>query len=166
MSYFIDPTCRTASPAGEEMLDLFGNIGDIFWRGAHGELVQPEITAPFAGEAYIHWTGEKQEWKCLKVPEEFRDRVKIYGSAFVDGAYWWPPEDEEVIGCIVGLGETPGEVIDSIKESVEALGDAAISVNLASFVDLIAEIKKAKDQDIPFSDQPLPQPAEVVESKA
>jgi hypothetical protein len=164
VSYFIDPTCRTASPAGEEMLDLFGNIGDIFWRGAHGELVEPEITARFAGEAYIHWTGEKQEWKCLVVPEEFQDRVKIYGSAYVDGAFWWPPEDEEVIGCIVGLGDNPTEVIDSIKESLEALGDAAIKVNLASFADLISEIEKAEAEGIKFTDKPLPEPATIIET--
>jgi len=162
-SYFIDPTCRTASPAGEEMLDLFGNIGDIFWRGAHGELVEPEITYEFAGEAYLHWTGEKTEWKCLVVPEEFRNRVKIYGSAYVDGAFWWPPEDEEVIGCVVGLGDTPSEVIDSIKESVEALGDAQIKVDLASFADLIQEIEKAEKEGIDFTDKPLPEPAELIE---
>ena len=162
VSYWIDPTCRTASPAGEEMLDLFGNIGDIFWKGAHGELVEPEITARFAGEAYIHWTGEKAEWKCLKVPEEFRDRVKIYGSAFVDGAFWWPPEDEEVIGCIVGLGDTPAEVIDSIKESVEVLSDEAIKVNMASFADLITEIETAEKEGIEFSGHPLPEPSEIL----
>lgn len=164
VSYFIDPTCRTASPAGEEMLDLFGNIGDIFWRGAHGELVEPDITAEFAGEAYIHWTGEKNEWKCLKVPKDFRDRVKIYGSAFVDGAYWWPPDEEEVIGCIVGIGDTPDEVIDSIKESVEALKDESISVNMASFVDLLKEIEKAEEEGIEFTDKPMPEPATVIDN--
>ena len=141
------------------------SLRDIIWRGAHGELVQPQITARFAGEAYIHWTGEKMEWKCLVVPEEFRDRVKIYGSAFVDGAFWWPPEDEEVIGCIVGIADTPTGVIDSIKESVEALGDANISVNLASFADLIGEIETAEKQGIEFSNEPLPEPAALIADK-
>lgn len=163
VSYFIDPTCRTASPAGEEMLDLFGNIGDIFWKGAHGELVQPDITAKFAGEAYLHWEGDEKEWKCLVVSEEFRGRVKIYGSAYLDGAFWWPPEDEEVIGCVVGIGDTPQEVIDSIKESVEALEDQPISVNMASFVDLIKEIETAEANDIHFSSTPLPEPAKLLE---
>lgn len=164
-SYFIDPTCRTASPAGEEMLDLFGNIGDIFWRGAHGELVEPEITAHFAGEAYIHWTGDAKEWKQLKVPEEFQNRVKLYGAALVDGIFWVPPEEMDVFGCIVATGETPDEVIDGIKESHEALGDAAISVNLASFADLISEIEKAEEEGISFTEQPLPEPATLIENK-
>jgi hypothetical protein len=164
VSYFIDPTCRTASPAGEEMLDLFGNIGDIIWHGAHGELVQPDITARFAGEAYIHWTGEDREWKCLKVPEEFRDRVKIYGSAFRDGAFWWPPDDEEVIGCIVGIADTPEAVIDSIKESVESLGDASVEVNMASFVDLLKEIEKAESEGIEFTDKAMPETEQILDS--
>lgn len=163
-SYFIDPTCRTASPAGEEMLDLFGNLGDIFWQGAHGKMIDPDITYEFAGEAYMHWTGEKTEWKCLEVPDELVDRVKIYGSAYKNGAYWWPPEDEEVIGCIVGLGDTPSEVLDSIKETIDGLGDAAIKINMASFADLINEIEKAEDHGIEFSDKPLPEPEELIES--
>lgn len=162
-SYFIDPTCRTASPAGEEMLDLFGNIGEIIWKGAHGELVQPDITARCAGEAYLHWEGGEDEWKCLKVPKEFMDKVKIYGSAYVDGAFWWPPEDEEVIGCIVGLGDTPIEVVESIQESIDALGDAPISVNMASFVDLIKEIEKAETQGIEFSGDKMPTPDVVLD---
>jgi hypothetical protein len=164
VSYFIDPTCRTASPAGEEMLDLFGNMGEIMWRGAQGELVQPEITHQCAGEAYIHWTGGKEGWKCLPIPKEFRDRVKIYASAYVDGVFWSPPDDEDVIGCIVGLGDTPEEVIDSIKESIEALGEAPISVNTASFVDLIKEIESAQEQGIEFCSEALPRPATVVEA--
>jgi hypothetical protein len=161
-SFFIDPTCRTASPAGEEMLDLFGNLGDIVWRGAHGELVEPEITARFAGEAYIHWTGEKQEWKCLKVPEELRERVKIYGSAYLDGCFWWPPEDEEVIGCIVGIADSAQGVIDIVKETTEALGDAQIKVDIGGFSDLLKTIEEAQAQGVHFTDKPMPEPAEVL----
>lgn len=162
-SYFIDPTCRTASPAGEEMLDLFGNIGDIFWHGAHGELVQPEMTAPFAGEAYLHWTGEKNEWKSLKVPKGLPAEVKLYGCAELDGIYWWPPDEEEVIGCIVATEDSASQVIESIKETAEGLSDCSVRADIASFADLLKEIEDAEKQGVPFTDEPMPQPAEVLE---
>lgn len=162
-SFFIDPTCRTASPAGEEMLDLFGNIGDIVWRGANGELVEPDITAEFAGEAYIHWTGDEKEWKCMTVPKNLPATVKLYGCAEHEGAYHWPPEDEEVIGCVVATGDSPEEVIDAIKETAEALQDNDIRVDVASFVDLLQEIEKAAEQGIEFSGDELPEPASVME---
>jgi hypothetical protein len=161
-SFFIDPTCRTASPAGEEMLDLFGNLGDIVWRGAHGELVQPEITAPFAGEAYLHWTGEKQEWKCLRVPEGLPAEVKLYGCAQVDGTYWWPPDEEEVIGCVVATKDSALEVIESIKETVAAL-DGAVRADVFSFSDLLNEIEKGEDHGIEFTEEEMPEPSIVLE---
>lgn len=161
-SYFIDPTCRTASPAGEEMLDLFGNLGDIFWRGAHGELVEPDITARFAGEAYLHWTGEKEEWRCIPIPEDLRDRVKIYSAADVDGIMYCPPGDSDIVGCVVAIGDSPSAIIDSIKESREAIGDAPVEINLASFAELVDQIETAEGKGIPFTDKPLPKPEELL----
>ena len=164
VSYFIDPTCRTASPAGEEMLDLFGNIGDIMWHGAHGELVEPDITAQFAGEAYLHWTAGKDEWKCVTVPDDLPAEVKLYGCAKVDGAYYWPPEDEEVIGCIVATENSPQKVIDAIKETAEALEESSVRVDVQSFADLLKEIESAEEQGIEFTDKEMPEPATVIES--
>lgn len=163
-SYFIDPTCRTASPAGEEMLDLFGNIGEIMWRGSHGELVEPEITARFAGEAYLHWTAGKDEWKCITVPDGLPAQVKLYGCAYVDGDYYWPPEDEEVIGCIVATEDSPQKVIEAIKETSEALDESSVRVDIGSFVELLKEIESAEDHGIEFTDNEMPKPATVLES--
>lgn len=128
-SFFIDPTCRTASPAGEEMLDLFGNLGDIIWHGAHGELVEPKITARFAGEAYMHWTGGKDEWKCVTVPEGLPADVKMYGCAEIEGVFWRPPSEDEVFGCVVAIEDTPEAVIEAIKETAEALKDSSVRVS-------------------------------------
>lgn len=161
-SYFIDPTCRTPSPAGEEQLELYGNIGEIIWKGSHGELVQPEIVAEFAGESLLHHTGSNKEWRSLKVPKEVRQWVKLYGCAEVKGVNWWPPNDEPTIGCVVGIGDTLEEVIDHIKETVDALGDAPVKIDFSSFPSLLAEIEAASEKGIEFTDKPLPEPATVI----
>jgi hypothetical protein len=155
-SYFIDPTCRTASPAGEEMLDLFGNIGDIMWHGAHGELVEPEITARFAGEAYMHWRGGLDEWRCVTVPTGLPADVKFYGCAKVDDAYWRPPEESDIIGCIVSIADDAKTVIDNIKETAGALEDSKVSVDVRSFADLLEEIESAGKHGIDFTNNKMP----------
>jgi hypothetical protein len=163
-SIFIDPTCRTASPAGEEMLDLFGNLGDIVWQGAHGVLAEPEITARFAGEAYLHWTGERKQWKCLTVPEGLPAEVKLYACAQKDGVYYSPPDDEDVIGCVVAIGDDPGEVIEKIKETCEGMIGSKVRADLASFADLLIEIKKGEEAGIEFTDKNIPDPSVVLDS--
>lgn len=161
-SYFIDPTCRTASPAGEEMLDLFGNIGDIMWRGANGIMVHPEVTHAFAGESYLHKKPKSGEWRCLEVPQDLPAKVKLYGCAQQDGKFWWPPDDEEVIGCVVGLGDSPEEVIESIKQTAEALEEQQVEIKIAGFSDLLHEIEEADKAGIPFSDEAMPDPTIVL----
>lgn len=162
-SYFIDPTCRTPSPAGEEQLELYGNIADIIWRGAQGELVQPQIVAEFAGESILHHTGFNDQWRSLEVPTEVRKWVKLYGCAEKDGVNWWPPSEEDIIGCIVGIGDTLMEVIEHIKSTVDSLRDAPIKIDFSGFPSLIEQIEQAQAKGIPFTSKPLPEPSEVID---
>src|SRR2546425_103642 len=39
-AFLTDPTCRHASPAGERLLGLIANLGEILWHGADGILVE------------------------------------------------------------------------------------------------------------------------------
>jgi hypothetical protein len=163
-SYLLDPCLRFPSPAGEEELELYGNFPEIVYRGARGELVQPEMTAKFCGEAVIGYCGDRDGWKSICVPEEVRQWVKLYACGYCDGAYHFPPaQDPEAIGCIVGLGDTPEEVLDRLKEIRDALKDCPLDVHIEPIADLFTEIEEAKDEGIPFTNEPLPAPAEALE---
>lgn len=162
-SYLLDPCLRFPSPAGEEELEMYGNFTEIVYRGAMGEMVQPEMTAKFCGEAVIEYCGDRDGWKSLAVPEEVRQWVKLYACGYCDGAYHFPPgQDPEAIGCAVGLGDTPEEVLDRLKEIRDALKDCPVSLNIEPIADLFKEIEEAEAEGIPFSKQPMPEPAEVL----
>ena len=163
-SYLLDPCLRFPSPAGEEELEMYGNFTEIIYRGAMGEMVEPEMTAKFCGEAVIEYCGDKDGWKSVKVPEEVRQWVKLYSCGYEDGAYHFPPaQDPEAIGCIVGLGDTPQEVLDRLKEIREALKDSSVDVHIEPIADLFSEVESAEEAGIPFSSTPMPEPAEVLE---
>ena len=143
---------------------MYGNFSEIIYRGACGELVDPEMTAKFCGEAVIAYTGDKEGWKCIRIPEEVRHWVKLYACGYDDGAYHFPPaQDPEAIGCAVGLGDTPDEVLDRLKEIREALKDSAVDVKIEPIADLLKEIEEAQEQGIPFSEHKMPEPAEVLQ---
>ena len=165
-SYWLDPCLRFPSPAGEEQLELNKNFPDIVWHGANGQLVQPEIDETFCGEAIIGWTGEKSSWKSFTIPDEVKQWVKLYACAYHDGKYHYgPDQDSEAIGCAVALGHTPSEVLDRLKEIEEALKDAPVQLFITEIADLFKEIEEAEKQGIEFSDKPLPEASEVIESK-
>ena len=103
-SFWLDPCFRCPSPAGEEQLEMYKNFPRIVYEGAQGRLVQPDWAAQFCGEAVIGYTGDRDGWKSIEIPEEVSKWVKLYAAAYCDGAYHFPPsQDPEAIGCAVGL---------------------------------------------------------------
>lgn len=164
-SYWLDPCFRFPSPAGEEQLELYGNFSEILWKGGNGILQEPEMTAKLCGECVIRYRGDEDGWKSVVVPDEVKRWVKFYACVHYDGAYHFPPDqDVEAIGCVVGLGDTPSEVLDHLKEVQEALKDAPVDLNISELSDLFEEIDVAAEQGIHFSDKPLPEPAEAITS--
>ncbi len=163
-SHWLDPCFRTASPAGEEQLEMLKNFSDIVYRGAMGELVQPEWTAQFCGEAVITYCGDRDAWKSVEIPKEVQRWVKLYACAYRDGAFHFPPsQDPDAIGCAVGLGDTPQEVLDHLKEIEEALKEQPVELHIEPMASLFTEVEEAEKKGIEFSDKPLPEPAAVLE---
>lgn len=164
-SYWLDPCCRCPSPAGEEQLEMFLNFAEIVVNGAHGLLVQPKWAARYCGELVISWTGKRDSEKILKIPEELRQWVKPYGCAYVDDAFRFSPEhDADCLGCVVGVGDTPEEMIDHLKEIREELSSQSVDMQLEPLRDLIEEIEEAREMGIPFGDgDTMPAAAEVLD---
>lgn len=163
-SFMLDPCLRFPSPAGEEELEMYGNFSEIIYHGACGELVQPDMTAKFCGEAVISYSGDKEGWKSIRVPEEVRQWVKLYACGYEDGACHFPPsQDPDAIGCAVGLGDKPQDVIDRLREIADALKDSSVELKIEPMADLFKEIEKAEKAGIEFSSQPIPEPATVIE---
>lgn len=164
-SFWLDPCFRFPSPAGEDKLELYANLPEIIWHGANGELVEPKMAARYSGAAGIAFTGQKDAWKSVKVPEEVRKSVKLYASAYTDGYNHFPPAtDPGCIGWAIALGDSPQEVLDGLKEIAKALADAPVELGIVELADLFPQIESAKEQGIPFGSKPLPAPADVIET--
>jgi len=165
-SYLLDPCCRCPSPAGEQQLEMYENFPDIVWHGANGRLLQPNWAADYCGEIVIQWTGEKDGPKVLHVPEDLRQWVKLQGCAYVDGAFHFPPaHDPEALGCVVGIGDTPEEVLDHMKDVAAGLSGQSVDLRMEPIADLILQINEAKGMGMEFGqgDQ-LPNVAAVLDN--
>lgn len=161
--YFIDPTRRMPCPAGSSQMMLYSNLGDIIWRGANGELVQPEMAGKFAAECVLTSKCEKGMWVTAEFDDALADHVFMGNSCMIDGAYAFPPTDQhgEELGWLVVVGDTPQETIDSMLEKSKLLPDG-VCANTESLVDLLKEMNSAQDEGIPVTNQELPQPESVI----
>lgn len=160
-SILLEPTVRFPSPAGEEQMELYGNFSAIIWEGAHGNLIEPEITAQFACEAMIEHNGKDTNYRSLKVPKEIERWVKLYQATGVKDRIAIAP-GQSCIGAVVGIGNTPKEALEHLKDNADALKDQPVKIHVSELAHLLEEIEEAQAQGVHFTDKPMPEPAEVL----
>jgi len=119
--YCIDFTCRSASPAGETMQELFLNFGEIVEDGSRGELVEPVIKDRFAAQAILTSSFADENWLPIEIPKEIRNQVKLYHSCMVgDQEFIIPGEyDMAEIGSVVATGRSIDDAIKKVGEYAE-----------------------------------------------
>lgn len=161
-SFLLEPTIRFPSPAGEEQAELYGNLPEIIYEGAQGRLVEPDVTAKFACEAMVEHKGNKDKWRRIVVPEEFRRWIKLYSVAQIGESIGVAP-GAECIGAVVGIGDTPKECLAHLKENAECLKDQPVIVHIESLAGIFDEIEQAQDAGIHFTDKPMPEPADALD---
>lgn len=167
-SYFIDPTCRAGSPPSQIMCEMIGNLGEIIWSGANGELVEPEPVSKFGVQALICAKGDKTAWRTIEFPDELDQWVKFGNCCKIKGRLCFPPDagrDGNEIGWLVGIGDTMDDAINSLKEHSEELPDG-VTCDYSVLADLLKEINEAEGKGMEFSEQPIPEPSSILETKS
>ena len=161
--YFIDSTARMAGQTMEHQTETCCNLPEVVLYGANGELLEPRFTHKYAAEATLHYTaGIGDDWKTIRVPETVRPWTKLYHYCQLDEACHFPPYKNDEVGVLCGVGDSVEESIEALKENFKAYKDEPLSIKIEGFADLLVEIKKAEDEDMEFTDQPLPSPEIVL----
>ena len=118
---FIDPTCRGGLPSTASQIRLWGNLAEIIWHGAHGELVEPEPTDKFAAECLLTMKREEGGWGMTRVPDELQDAMMLRNCCQVDGVTGFPQNDikGDEIGWLVSTGDTMRATVEKMLEYQE-----------------------------------------------
>lgn len=163
--YWGDATQRGGLPSSASQQLLWENLPDIIWHGANGILIQPKPAAKFAVECMIKSTCHKDLWDEVIVPDELLPWARFSGCCYVDGKFCFPPDEshEGELGWLCAIGDTPQETLDAIKGLAKMLPDG-LSANVEALAEVIKEIDSAKEEGIPFTEKPMPEPATVIDS--
>ena len=138
--YCIDFTCRSASPAGETMQELFLNYGEIVEAGSRGELVEPVIKDRFAAQAILTSSFADENWLPIEIPKEIRNQVKLYHSCMVGDQEFIIPTDSDM--CEIGSVVATGKTLDEAIEKVSAYAGKIKAFGLKCRTDILKEAKK------------------------
>lgn len=158
--FFTDPTCRQATPAGEPLLEAFANLPEIVWAGANGGSLDPVCDVRFAAQVLIeHADSGEDQWRYLEVPRDVRRWVKLYNPVRCgDEVYAFPSLRHSctTVGSVLGLGNTPEEAVDAVKEHAAALDGQAVTVPIETLASALAAAKEAEGEGVEMGGQPVP----------
>jgi hypothetical protein len=162
--HFIDPTARMAGQTMEHLLETCTNLPEVILAGAAGELITPEFSHPYSAEATLHYqaANEGANYMTFVLPDEIKDKVKLYQCAYVDGAYQFPAKKNDELGVIIGQGDSIEDAIADLEEAFEALKDEPVSIDSDGFADLLEQITTAQDEGVHFTDGEVPAPESVL----
>ncbi len=162
-AYFIDPTCRFGSPPSQLQTKMITNLPEIIYRGASGELVEPESPETYGAQVLVTLDREKDEWLTFEMVAELREQIKSSFSCEIDGVLRIAPNPlVNCAGWLVATGNNLTQVIERLKE-YKAILPADFECDLSSLADLLKEIETAEEKGIELSDKPVPEPEIVLE---
>jgi predicted RNase H-like HicB family nuclease len=160
--YFTDPTCRAGSPPSQVMTEMLQNYSEIIQSGAHGECIEPVEASQFGMQLLVKIKRSPAQWGNIIIPDELDQWFKpSLCMKTKSGVIAFPPDEENVAGWIVAIGDTIEETLDTLKQWLELLPDGLES-DIAPMAALLEEVKTAEEQNMEFTDQPVPEPTEVM----
>lgn len=161
--FWIDATMRGGMPSTASQHKLWTNFPDIVWHGANGILIDPIPAAQFSIECMITSKPNK-DWEMVEIAKELEPWARFSNCCFVDGCYGFPPNEFHSgdLGWLVAIGDTPTETLEEAKRLSDLLPDG-LNADVESLSEIIKEVDQMDKADIPFTEKPMPEVAEVLE---
>lgn len=144
--YFIDPTCRQASPPGELMQLMITNLPDVLWEGANGNLVDPEFSDAWGAQLVMRSSWAEKYWQPIEFPKSIRGNVKLHYHTRIEGRDYYIPQDVEVpeIGSVVATGSTPEQAIKNVTKMAEKVEGFDVKFQYDALDKAMADMEKLK----------------------
>lgn len=162
--YFLDPTCRAGSPPSQVQSEMIANYGDVIWRGANGECVDPIPLAEFGIQTLLTVKGGRQNWSVVTLPDELQQWVKCGFCSQINGKLVFPPDpafSDCELGWLIAIGDSPKQAIERLNGYIEKLPEN-LKANVESLAELLTEVEEAKAQGVTMTDKPMPDPSIVI----
>ena len=145
--YLVDYTARAGSPPNELYQEFYLNLSQILWEGAGGVLVDPEPIAKFGAQITIHSTYTTEHEQPVLFDKSVDDRVKLVNCAIIDDIHYVLCQHEgmEVVGSVIGWGDTPESAIEDAKTIAKEVHGYAIDVPQEALDEAQSQIDKAAE---------------------
>jgi hypothetical protein len=162
-NYFGDATTRGGLPSSPSFTAV-QNMGTIIRAGAEGMLEQPDYGFKFSAECSVEITRSCDGMQSMDLKKDVSECFFDQECFFMDGVRWWPPDEGEpgCCGWLRTIGDTPSECFKEMNRLADELPDGVCAA-VEDLAHVINEVEAEMKAGIPFTDEPLPDPAIVLE---
>lgn len=149
--YMIDFTARYPNPPWGLYTVLYKNMSEIIWKGANGEMVNPETVADFGAILMLKsdWAN-KENWCPIDYDPKVRDFVRVANGCIINNQHYSIPLrfGLKEVGCVMGIGTSMEEAMKNCIDNSKKVGGVDIESDPLVFEDAQEEIDKAKSYGI------------------
>ena len=141
-AYLLDFTARMGNPPFPLYCAMIINLGEIFYYGAQGIMIQPKLKAKWGAIAIINSDFAKNNGIRFDVDEKIKDWLFVMNLCIIDGQICsLPIYGLSEIGAVVGIGNTMDIAIAECKKHAEGISGYQLEIDTAS-------LDKAKEKII------------------
>lgn len=148
--WVIDPLIRFGNPPGALCTLMYGNLAEIMWYGAEGQLVEPELKDEWGAQILIHSDWSARHWQAVYYPEEISRNVRLVNHTVMDDVHYVVPGPDlnNAIGSIVATGPTMQKAIEKAQEYAEQVEGYDLDIEKDSLPKAEEEFKKLAEYHI------------------
>ncbi len=148
--FLIDPTVRCAAPTVSAIqTELIENWSEIIWNASEGKATKPIMKYKYAGGVALESEWAKDHWLVVKFPKEMRRWIKFRTAAKFNDVYYAVPGFTSICS-LIALGNSPDEIIKTLKERAEEVKAYQIEKNLSGLGEIKLEIEKGRKFGVAF----------------
>jgi hypothetical protein len=140
--------CRMPSPPSGAMLESFSNWAEIIWAGAHGELIESEPCTKFLASLVLRSAVADDDFMPFRMPKEYEHLVKFHGHCKIDGTDYVAAIGMDVLGEVVGIGDTEDEACEMACEAAKAIEGNGITFETRALDDIKETIEKGREYGV------------------
>lgn len=162
-----DFCARAPNPGLGCEMEMIANIGEMVYHGANGELIEPEFDAEYGIQVAVYHDHDKELAKQFRIDPGVRRWIKLMEFCKVGDLYQIiprPPHGEK-IGWLVGIGDTIQEAADHVQDVAEQFKGYPFDIKLDVLPEAIKQAEEMEKEGMEFSDQPLPDPDQLIDEK-
>ncbi len=135
-SYLIDPTIRSPMPVPTAVqLEIYDNLPEfIFEAGVNNKLIPLEPKFKYGGGIALDSEWANEHWLEINIDEEKRKFIKFRKVMKKENGLYYAIPGFSSVCSIIGLGNSVDEVINQVKENLDAISAFELQKNLGGLI--------------------------------